>query len=220
MSQRITRISILIIAAVIAVAAVLVWRAQTAPPPGPAEAGGNPALVRADSHRLTDAPDSRVTVVEFLDFECEACRAAYPAVEQLRSDYADQVTFVFRYFPISSHFNAELAATAVEAASRQGRLEPMYRLMFETQPEWGEQQVSAREVFVGFASRLGLDRAQFERDLDDPATLARVLADRQDGVELGVRGTPTFFVNGTPFNGVPDLEGLDTAIREELATGP
>lgn len=220
MSQRITRISILIIAAVIAAAAVLVWRAQTAAPPVPAASTDSSALVRPDSHRLTDVPGSRVTVVEFLDLECEACRAAYPAVEQLRSEYADRVTFVMRYFPIPSHHNAELAATAVEAAGRQGRLEPMYRLMFETQPEWGEQSVSARDTFVGFADRLGLDVAQFERDLDDPATTARVQADRQDGVELGVRGTPTFFVNGVPFQGVPSYEDLNAAIQEELATGP
>ncbi|MGW0520122.1 DsbA family protein [Crossiella sp. NPDC003009] len=114
--------------------------------------------------------------MEFLDLECEACRAAFPGVERLRAEYDGKVTFVMRYFPIPSHRNAELAARAVEAAGTQGKLEPMYKLMYETQPEWGDQQTDHRATFLGFARRLGLDLPAFERDLDDPATQARVLA--------------------------------------------
>ena len=73
-------------------------------------------LVRDNSRRLNTVPNSDVTVVEFLDFECEGCRAAFPMVEKLRSEYGDRVNFVVRYFPIPSHFNAERAARAVEAA--------------------------------------------------------------------------------------------------------
>lgn len=83
--------------------------------------------VRDNSHRLNSVPDSDVYFVEFLDFECEGCRAVYPAIEQLRAEYGDRVNFVLRYFPLRSHFNAERAARAVEAAAQQGQLEPMYR---------------------------------------------------------------------------------------------
>jgi protein-disulfide isomerase len=172
-------------------------------------------LVREDSHRLSTAADGRVTFVEFLDFECESCRAAYPAVEQLRAEYAGRVTFVARYFPIPSHANAQNAAVAVEAAARQGRFEDMYRLMFETQSQWGEQQVSQAATFRGFASDLGLDMASYDRTVADPATLERVLADRRDGHAAGVQGTPTFFVDGQRLDprSIDDLRAaLDQAL--------
>lgn len=153
-------------------------------------------LVRDDSHRLSSVPDSDVTFVEFLDFECEACRAAFPMVEQLRTEYGDRVNFVVRYFPIESHFNAERAARAVEAAARQGKFEPMYKKMFETQSQWGEQQVPADATFRGFASELGLDLTAFDAAYNDPATLERINIDVADGEALGVRGTPTIFLNG------------------------
>ena len=95
--------------------------------------------VRDDSPRLSTPTESKATFVEFLDFECEGCGAAYPAVEQLRQTYGDQVTFVVRYFPLPGHFNADRAARAVAAAAEQGQFEPMYRKMFDTQRSWGEQ---------------------------------------------------------------------------------
>ena len=112
-----------------------------------AEGGEVGQLVRDNSRRLNTAPNSDVTLVEFLDFECEACRAAFPMVEQLRAEYGDRVNFVVRYFPIQSHFNAERAARAVEAAAQQGKFEPMYKKMYETQSQWGEQRTPADATF-------------------------------------------------------------------------
>ena len=154
-------------------------------------------LVRPDSHKLDVAADGKATFVEFLDFECESCRAAFPIVEQLRKDYAGKVTFVVRYFPIPSHFNAERAARAVEAAAAQGRFEQMYQKMYETQREWGEQRVPADERFRGFAEDLGLNLTAWDTAYNDPATLERIKRDVADGEALGVAGTPTFFLNGT-----------------------
>lgn len=208
---RVARFSLLAVTALVALMVLLIVWAKADD-----TRSVDTAMVRADSHRLTDVPNSKVTVVEFLDLECEACRAAFPGVERLRTEYGDRVTFVLRYFPIPSHQNAELAARAVEAAGRQGQLEPMYQMMYETQPEWGEQTVSQRDMFVEFATRLGLDVSRFERDLDDPATAERVLADRADGMELGVEGTPTFFINGSMFAGAPTYDALKAAIEREL----
>ncbi|WP_371786499.1 DsbA family protein [Streptosporangium subroseum] len=159
-------------------------------------AAGESRFVRADSHRLQTAQDGKVTLVEFLDFECEACRAAFPAVEQLRKDYAGKVTFVARYFPIPSHFNAERAARAVEAAAQQGKFDAMYQRMYQTQTQWAEKQVPADDAFRGFAKDLGLDMAAWDKAYDAPATLARIKKDVADGEALGVQGTPTFFLNG------------------------
>lgn len=173
-------------------------------------------LVRPDSHRLSSTVDSKVTFVEFLDFECEACRSVYPAIEQLRADYGDRVDFVVRYFPIASHFNAERAARAVEAAAQQGKFEQMYKRMYETQAEWGEQRTPMDDVFRGFAEEMGLDMAAYDAAYSAPETLDRISQDVNDGRALGVQGTPTFFVNGqriepTTYDDLTDA--LDTALR-------
>lgn len=137
-------------------------------------------------------------------------------VEQLRSEYGDRVNFVIRYFPLQSHFNAERAARAVEAAAQQGKLEPMYKMMYEKQAEWGEQQVPADDVFRGFATELGLDMPAYDAAYNDPATLERINLDVADGEALGVRATPTFFVNGeeVTFRGYNDLSA---AVEQALA---
>lgn len=173
-------------------------------------------VLRPDTHRLSATRGDRVTVVEFLDFECESCRALYPVMEQLREEYAGRVTFAIRYFPIASHRNAQIAAQAVEAAARQGALEAMYRTMFETQEQWGEAQESKQQLFVGFARRLGLDVDRFRRDLEDPSTVARVASDQRDGVALGVTGTPTVFLDGEPL-ALESAEQLRADIDAALA---
>ena len=164
--------------------------------PAAAQSADVGKVVRENSHRLNNVPESDVTFVEFLDFECEGCRAAFPTVEQLRSEYGDRVNFVIRYFPLPSHANAERAARAVEAAAQQGKLEPMYKKMYETQAEWGEKRTPADDVFRGFATQLGLDMAAFDAAYSDQATLERINQDVADGTALGVQGTPAFFIDG------------------------
>ncbi len=156
-------------------------------------------LLRKDSRIIGERGSSGVTVVEFLDFECEACGAAYPVVEQLREDYAGEVTFVARYFPLPSHFNSSRAAWAVEAAARQDQFEAMYERMFETQAEWGEQREPKDDLFRAYAEDIGLDMAQFDADYASDEVRDRVQRDVDDGQELGVTGTPTFYLDGKPF---------------------
>lgn len=183
---------------------------------GNAKPASSSVLVRPDSHRLSTAKDGKVTLVEFLDLECEACGAAFPFVEQLRAKYEGRVTFVIRYFPIPSHRNAQLAAQAVEAAAAQGKLEAMYKKMYENQKSWGDQQVSHEKTFRGFARQLGLDMPRFEKDWKSKATVARVDKDRKDGIALGVQGTPTFFLNGKQLQPTSEAQFTD-AIEAELA---
>lgn len=151
------------------------------------------ALIRSDSPTLGD-DDAPVTLVEFLDPECESCRAAHPAIKQIMADYDGRVRLVVRYFPL--HSNSALAAAATEAAGEQGQYWEMQNLLFERQPEWGEKQTPQTELFIAYAEELGLDIEQFITDLENPAAYDKVERDRLDGMALGVRGTPTFFVNG------------------------
>ncbi|PZU37138.1 MAG: disulfide bond formation protein DsbA, partial [Microbacterium sp.] len=148
------------------------------------------------SHVVDDGGDGAVIVVEFLDFECEACGAFYPIVEEIREKFDGEITYVIRYFPLPGHTNSTNAALAAEAAAQQDQFEAMYQRLFETQAEWGESQESRADMFRGFAEGLGLDLAVYDAAVADPATLARVQSDFDDGRALGVSSTPTFFVDG------------------------
>lgn len=192
-------VSGVLIAVFALVVVVVAFATRTSPGGSDEEAASTSSavsVVREDSHVLSDAGEGAPVLVEFLDFECESCRAAFPFVEQLRQEFAGELTFVIRYFPIPSHANAVNAAVAVDAAAQQGKIEEMYTRMYETQTEWGEQQTSKADVFRGFAQEMGLDMEAYDSAVADPATLERVEQDRQDGLALGVQGTPTFFLDG------------------------
>ncbi len=174
------------------------------------------AIIREDSRVLGEEGSSDVTFVEFLDFECEACGAAYPIVEDLREKYAGEVTFVIRYFPLPGHVNSGSAARAVESAARQGELEAMYSRMYETQKEWGESQDSKEDLFRTFAEDLGLDMDQYDADVSSEDVGARVAKDVADGESLGVSGTPTFYVDGELFQ-PQSVEDFTSVLDEALA---
>ena len=106
---------LLVLFAVVVGVAVVVTKPSTEPG-GAQAAGASSSVVRQDSHVLDEAGEGAPVLVEFLDFECEACGAAYPIIEQLREEYAGEVTFVARYFPLPGHFNSERAARAAAAA--------------------------------------------------------------------------------------------------------
>ncbi len=203
---------ILIVLAFILVAFV---QAQNRPEAIPDPETGLAPTVRADSHRLSDPEGSTVTFVEFLDFECEACGAAFPYVEELRAEYGDRVTFVMRYFPLPSHQNSKNAAVAAEAAARQGELEAMYTKLFESQGDWGEKQESQAGLFRTYAAELGLDMTQYDADVADPSTLDRVKSDFDDGVALGVASTPTMFVNDKLIE-LTSFDDIRAAIQDAL----
>jgi protein-disulfide isomerase len=158
-------------------------------------AAASAELVREDSHRLSTAKDEKAVLVEFLDFECESCLAAYPFVEEMREKYGHHLTVVSRYFPLPGHPNSLTAAVAVEAAAQQGKFEEMYHRMFETQTEWGHSQESQAGTFRAYAEDRGMDMAAYDAAVADPATTARVETDKNDGLGLGVTGTPTFFLD-------------------------
>ncbi len=142
------------------------------------------------------AVEGHVVLVEYLDFECEACGAYYPIIKNLEEKLKTDVTFVARYFPLPGHRNGLPAALAAEAAGRQGKFWEMHNLLFERQKEWGEKQVETPEVFEGFAAELGLDMDKFRADVAAPEVKARIQRDMDSGRALGVDSTPSFFVNG------------------------
>lgn len=188
--------------------------------------GGSPAgqddsalpATRDNSHVLDSVGPEAPTLVEFLDFECEACGALHPVVQDLRKTYQGKINYVVRYFPLSGHANAVPAALAVEAAAQQGRIEEMTNLLFETQAEWGEQQESKAPLFRTYAERIGLDMARYDAAVADPATMQRIEQDFDDGVEIGVKSTPTFVLDGKVLT-LRKLSDLTEPIDQAVAAG-
>ena len=181
---------------VIAVAAVLVIAApskedgNTAAPTSPAEQ--EQRLVRDDSPKLTDGTEA--TFVEFLDFECEACGAWYPVIEDLKATYGDRISFVVRYMPL--HTSSVNAAKAAEAAGEQGKYKEMFDILFQRQTDWGHKDTPEEQKLFGYAEELDLDMAQFRTDFDSAEVAARIEQSTADGKSLGVQGTPTMFLDG------------------------
>ena len=177
-------------------------------------------LIRPDSAML-GANDAPVTLVEFLDPECESCAAFSPVVKKILKDYEPKVRLVVRYMPL--HPNSLRAATLTEAAGEQGKYWEMQELLFRRHAEWGErhgaqptaQPQNIDALFEKYAMELGLDVEKVNAAVRENRYKAKLERDRRDGQTLGVRKTPSFFVNGRMLMrfGENDLRAL---IEDEL----
>jgi len=163
-------------------------------------------------------PDAPLTLVEYGDYECPFCGAAYPIVKQVRQRLGDQLCFVFRNFPLTQlHPHAQHAAEAAESAGGQGKFWEMHDMLFEHQRALDDLHL------VQNATAIGLDVARFEMDMAAHTYADRVREDFISGVRSGVNGTPTFFINGRRHDGSYDLKGLLAALelaRGGIATAP
>jgi protein-disulfide isomerase len=152
-------------------------------------------LVGEHDHSQGDA-DAKLVLVEYGDYECPHCARAYPIVKHVQQHFGTSLRFVFRNFPLAqAHPHATHAAWMAEAAALQGQFWPMHDLLFENQDRLRDADL------IDYAHRLQLDmpavRAAFESD----GVAERVRRDFSSGVRSGVNGTPTFFVNGSRFDG-------------------
>lgn len=166
-------------------------------------------LVRENSHVLGPA-DSKVTVVEFSDFQCPACKAAEPIVAQVLNQYKDKIRFVYRNYPLPAHEFGQIAAQAVEAAALQDKFWEYHDKLFELSPDL------KKENLLLIAKDLGLDLDKFNRDLDSETVKQKVADDQTDGNRAGVNATPTFFINGAKFPGVLPLSQFQQEIDKRL----
>ena len=165
-----------------------------------------------DRDHIQGPADAAVTLVEYGDYECPYCGAAYPIVKELQARMGDRLRFVFRNFPIStSHPHAEQAAEAAEAGAAQGRFWEMHDLLYENQTHLRDQDLHA------YAEQLGIDVVRFDKDLAEHVHAPRVREDFMSGVRSGVNGTPSFYVNGARHDDSYDFETLLAAL-ERAAT--
>jgi protein-disulfide isomerase len=168
--------------------------------------------VDEDRDHIQGPADASVTLVEYGDYECPYCGAAYPIVKELQARMGDRLRFVFRNFPITtSHPHAEQAAEAAEAAAAQGRFWEMHDLLYENQRLLRDQDLRA------YAEQLGVDVERFDKDLAEHVHAPRVREDFMSGVRSGVNGTPSFYVNGTRHDDSYDLDTLLAALERAAA---
>lgn len=177
------------------------------------------SLVRPDSPTL-GAANAPVTVVEFYDPECEACAAFHPVVKKILKEYEGKVRFVARYMPL--HPNSLSAATFTEAAGEQGKYWQAQEMLFQKQPEWGTKHgpqagapADINGLFKKYAAELGLNTNQMDSAFAENRYAAKIERDKKDGQSLGVRQTPTFFVNGRKLARIGEAD-LKSLINEEL----
>ena len=157
---------------------------------------------------------ANLKLVEFSDFQCPACKAAEPAVKQVLALYPEKVQFIYRHFPLPQHKNAKAAATLAEEAAKSGNFWKMTDLIFETQESWSNL-ADPVQYFADLASRLGLDKEQVKKILLEKPFDGTINEDIAEGQSLGVRSTPTFFLNGKKLN-LKSFYDLKTAIELQL----
>lgn len=154
-----------------------------------------PAEVAANDHVLGNR-EAPVTLTVYADFQCPACASEARLVASAWPRIQNQARLVFRHFPLDTHRHAFLAARYAEAAGRQDAFWPMHDRLFASQADWALLP-DVRQVFDSYALELTLDIDRLHADLDAADLRAKILADQQGGVRAGVRGTPSFFVNGS-----------------------
>ena len=158
--------------------------------------------------------EPKVTLVEYLDFECESCGAYYPVMKKLFEEFGNEVKFVVRYFPLDGHKNSMTSALAAEAAGKQGKYWEMHDKLFENQSTWSKI-TDAKTLFTEYAAQLGLDRNKFIADLDSDSVNKKITDDIRSGTESQLDGTPTFFINGNKLK-IQTYGDIDSAISEYL----
>jgi len=164
-----------------------------------------------DRDHILGPEDAPVTLVEYGDLECPYCRQVNPVIRELRRRMGGRLRYVFRQFPIgSSHPHAQMAAEAAESAGAQGKFWEMHDYLLEHQGALDEAHL------IEYAEELELDVGRFENDLKEHTYADKVREDFKSGVRSGVNGTPTFFINGTRYDGPWDLESLIEAIEKPL----
>lgn len=218
MKRYLPFIIIAVVAVVAITAGTLIYRAKQARTQAAADAAAEMAALAGSGKPGAMPPHIRgpakaaVTIEEFADFQCPPCGILSEIMQDLKRDYADNLRIVFRHYPLTSHQHARLAALAAEAAGMQGKFWEMHDMLYKNRATWIPAP-DVRPFIHEYARAIGLDPAQFERDLDSEKAKGRLAADRERADSLGVDRTPSVFINQRllPYSSLNEL-----ALRGEI----
>lgn len=167
--------------------------------------------VEASNDPIIGNQDAPLTIVEYSDFQCPFCGQAYWTIKLVLEEYSDEVNLVYKNFPIPSHDYAQKAAEAGECANSQGKFGVYHDKLFENQDALTVKDLKQ------YAADLGLDTEAFNTCLDSDSMAKEVALDKSEGIDLGVSGTPTFYIGEQKFEGNGKFSDFQTIIEEELA---
>jgi len=192
--------------------------AKAPAPAAPARpsAPGRPDPQKVYDIEVGDSPirgskDAKITIVEWVDFQCPFCVRVNPTLEQIAKEYGDKVRVAFKHLPLSMHNKARAAHQASEAAHRQGKFWEMHDRIFASPKDLSP------ETYLRYAREIGLDIDKYNSDLSSSSVRKTVDADLAMARKLGVSGTPSFFVNGRFLSGAQPYGSFARLIDEELA---
>lgn len=151
-------------------------------------------------------PDAPVSIVEWADFECPACKAFYPVLDGLVKRFPNQVRLVYKFYPLASHPHGEIAARAGVAAFRQGKFWEMHHLLFDNQDRLEQSDLE------GYAKQLKLDVGKFKSEMGSDDTVARITRDKRAADDVNLDSTPTIFINGREV----DVQLLDDPVGDMM----
>jgi len=215
MNRRAIMLSVVAVAvAVFAAAAWFTTRPASVEATATVPAEQSEALLRSYSPIL-GPEDAAVTIIEFFDPACEACRAFYPVVKDIMEEHGDAVRVAIRYTPFHGEASEE-AIRVLEAARMQDVYEPVMEALLREQPRWASHGAPAPGLILEIAATAGLDVDAARTQMLAPDVVAILNQDRADVETMGVRRTPTFFVNGRPLDPFGEAE-LRALVAEEVA---
>ena len=165
---------------------------------------------------MLGSPTASVTLEEFADFQCGACASVHPVVKEIQSTYGSRIRVVFRNYPLPMHDKGYDAAVVAEAAGLQGKFWAMQDQLFSNQQNWATAP-NYKELWAGYAEKIGLDIQKFQSDVAGIAAKSRVDQDIVRAKAMGVSSTPTVYLNGQsiPYTDV-NVQALRRIIDAEL----
>jgi protein-disulfide isomerase len=205
---------------------LVAWTRITNPPIDVSNVENNSVIVASTQNgsiadHTEGSESNKILLVEYGDYQCPGCGGAYPNLNTLMEEYSDNVTLVFRNFPLTTiHPNARAAAAVAEAAGLQDKYWEMHNLLYENQDDWSNLDTTQRTtIFNSYAKDIELDVNKFQTDISSKDVTAKINFDLAMGKKMNISGTPTFFLNGTKLDSATTdglIQGNLTLIKEQL----
>jgi protein-disulfide isomerase len=177
---------------------------------------------RAEDVHVRGAANAPITLEEYGDFQCPPCGRLAEPLQQIEKDYGSRLRVIFRNFPFTIHEHAHEAAYAAEAAGLQGRFWEMHDLLYREQTTWANSK-EVQTLFKAYAGMIHLDVERFQKDMASERVKEKVESDRKRGEALGVKNTPTIFINNesvppNSLNPTALRAAIDAAVREKKSS--
>lgn len=195
--------------------AVFLWLSQPPKSANTNKSAQLTELLQKNPGQTRGNPQAKVQLVEFADIQCPACATYAPDIDKFVTDYAQEISYVYKHYPLPQHLNAIISAQAAQAAGLQGKFFELQSLLFAKQSNWSGQ-TDPMSMFLNYAKQVNLDLTKFQSDINSQPVKDAITNDTADGNTLGVDSTPTVLINGVPFNLAPNYANLKKEVDKML----